>query len=136
MTFTRRTAFSSLFRLEYIGSDGGLTRKLEASILSTKVFIYKSVPILTPKNYILKQERNYGLLIFMLCNFLVRTPQCTESMIFFLPIKTALKTYFSLILDIFSTIANRPKTSRNLKFCFIKMAHRVTYIFKRICLVR
>ena len=36
--------------------------------------------------------------------------------------------YFSLIWAGFST-ANRPKTSPNFKFCSIKKAHRVTYIY-------
>ena len=36
--------------------------------------------------------------------------------------------YFSLIEEIFSAADLQPKTSPNFKFCFIKMAHRVTYI--------
>ena len=36
--------------------------------------------------------------------------------------------HFSLIAVIFST-ANQPKTIPNLKFCFIKMAHRATYMY-------
>ena len=34
--------------------------------------------------------------------------------------------YFNTQSEIFST-ANRPKTSPNLIFCFIKMTHRATY---------
>ena len=30
--------------------------------------------------------------------------------------------------NFFVSIANRPKTSPNLNFCFIKIAHHVTYV--------
>ena len=68
----------------------------------------------------------------MLINFLVQE-QCTDTLILYLfAHKNIEKTpskigYVSKIGEIFST-AGRPKTSPNLKFCFIKIAHRVTYI--------
>ena len=75
----------------------------------------------------------------MLCNILLWTLQCTYRKSIFTYIKDALKSsilqlsidnytqYFSLVSEIF-TIANHSKTSLNLKFCFIKMAHLAFYI--------
>ena len=36
--------------------------------------------------------------------------------------------YSSKIVEIFSSFRRRSKTSQNLKFCFIKKAHRATYL--------
>ena len=72
----------------------------------------------------------YGFLTSILCNCLVRTLNTgflknAHENINKLPSKVE---YFKAQSEIFS-IANRRKTSENITFCSIKMAHRRTYIF-------
>ena len=68
---------------------------------------------------------------FILYTFLVRTIQYIFQNLFFFAHEGIKKRPQKLLIigPIFFSIANRPKTSTNLNFCSMKIAHRVTYVY-------
>ena len=75
---------------------------------------------------------NCNFFTFILCNFFVRTFNIFKTIsLFFGPLKheKTLKSCLWSEPNFFFRIANQPKTSPNLNFFSIKIAHRAIYVY-------